>query len=433
MPNEVSFCIPLMKLSDLISTIKALDVTKATGLDGLSAKILKTSVDIVAPSLLKIVNISLLQGRFPKSLKIAKINPIHKGGQKSDPSNYRPISVLPILSKVIEKHVTNHLFAYFNKYNILHKSQSGFRKNHSCNTALISLLDKWLKSIDKGEIIGAVFFDLRKAFDVVDHEILLRKLRFHKFDNRSLTWMQSYLSDRNQCIVEKKIHSSMQDIKSGVPQGCILGPVLFLIFINDMPLFINEAYAEVYADDSTVHSANKDTIVVEYKLQNGAVGFWTWCRNNKIFIHFTKTSVMTIGTRYHTSRTDPISIIIDNEQIQNVESQELLGVIIDRTLSWYKQIDSVCLNITRRITLLKLLSKYVDQLSLKQYYNSYILPIFDYGYIIWSQCTSHNKNRLSKLQKRAARIILQADIMTPSQQMFQELGWLPFPKRVKVD
>ena len=107
----------------------------------------------------------------------------------------------------MKKHATNHLFAYSNKYTILHKSQSGFRKNHSCNTAPISLLDKWLKSIDKGEIIGAVFFDLSKAFDVVNHEILLRKLRSHKFDNRSLTWMQSYLSDRKQSIVEKKIHS----------------------------------------------------------------------------------------------------------------------------------------------------------------------------------------------------------------------------------
>ena len=143
-----------------------------------------------------------------------------------------------------------------------------------------------------------------------------------------------------------------------------------------MHLFINEAYADVYADDSTVHAANKDTIVVEYKLQNGAVRFWTWCRNNKMFIHFTKTSVMTIGTRYHTSCTDPISIIIDNEQIQNVESQKLLGVVIDRTLSRDKQIDSVCLNIITRITLLKLLSKYVDLVSLRQYYNSYILPMF---------------------------------------------------------
>ena len=161
--------------------------------------------------------------------------------------------------------------------------------------------------------------------------------------------MPSYLSCRKQSIVEKKIHSSMQDVKSGVPQGStmIIGPVLLLIFIYDIPLFINEAYVEVYADDSTVQAANKDA-----------------------------------------------------------ESQKLLGVIIDRTLSWDKQIDSVCLNITRRIILLKLLSKDVDQLSLKQYYNLYILPIFYYGCMIWSQCTPNNMNRQSKLQKRAPRIIL---------------------------
>ena len=165
-----------MKLTDLIATLNTLNVTKATGLDGLTPKILKTSANAIAPTLLKIINTSLQNGQFPEPLKIAKLKPIHKGGPKSDPSNYRPISVLPVLSKIIEKHITKHIFAYLNKYDILHKSQSGFRKNHSCNTALISLLDKWLKNIDKGEITGAIFFDLRKAFDVVDHKSFYRSL-----------------------------------------------------------------------------------------------------------------------------------------------------------------------------------------------------------------------------------------------------------------
>ena len=430
-PNTVQFGIPLMKMTNLITSLKSLDVTKATGLDCITPRILKTSAEAVAPTLLEIINLSLINGKFPESLKLAKIKPIHKGGTKSDPSNYRPISVLPVLSKIVEKHVTKHLFAYLKKYDILHKSQSGFRKNHSCNTALLGLLDKWLKNIEKGEITGAVFFDLRKAFDVVDHEILLKKLKSHKFDNRTMEWMASYLTNRRQCIVDKTATSSLQQVISGVPQGSVLGPVLFLIFINDMPLFINEAYAEIYADDTTAHTAHKDQNVVEVKLQGSSTDFKFWCIVHKMFVNLTKTSSMSIGSRQNLSNYDELNITIDNEDISNVDNQKLLGIIIDKTLSWDKQIDSVCLNITRRITLVKLLSKYVDMPNLKLYYNSYILPIFDYGCMIWGQCSNYNINRLLKLQKRAARIILRADFMTPSNEMFQELGWLTFTNRVE--
>ena len=139
---------------------------------------MKSAVYVVCPTLLEIIDQSISSGKFPDSLKLAKIIPIHKGGAKDDPVNYtyRPISILSVLSKIIEKHVTKHLFACMNKYKILHKSQFGFRNNYSCNTALINLVDKWLKNINQGEIIGAVFFDLRKAFDVEDHGLLVQKL-----------------------------------------------------------------------------------------------------------------------------------------------------------------------------------------------------------------------------------------------------------------
>ena len=166
-------------------------------------KFKKSQQDIVNPTLLKFINISISRGQFPDLLKVTKIISIHKSGAQDESENYRPISILSIISKIIEKHVTKHLFAYLNKYSLLHKSSSGFRKHHSCSTALINLIDRWLNSIDKGDIIGAVFFDLRKAFDVVDHDLLLEQLAAYKFSTTLQNWIRSYFTNRNQCIVKQ--------------------------------------------------------------------------------------------------------------------------------------------------------------------------------------------------------------------------------------
>ena len=170
---------------------------------------------------------------------------------------------------------------------------------------------------------------------------------------------------------------------------------------------------------------------IKTKLQNSSNDFKTYCIQNKMYVHAGKTSLMIIGSRQNISRVEQLEIYIDNEIIKQVDTQKLLGVVIDQTLCWDNQVDTVALNIARRITLLKLLSKYVGKDSLNQYYNSYILPIFDYGCLIWGGNTAAQTNRLLKLQKRAARIILRADIMTPSQSMFDHLKWLSFPKRIQ--
>ena len=428
-PSEVEFRIPFMKQNDMISNVQSLAITKATGLDGMTPKILKTSAEIIGPNLLKIINISIKNGQFPDTLKVAKLFPIHKNGLKSDPSNYRPVSILPVVSKVIEKHITKHLFSYLNKYKLLHQSQSGFCRKHSCNTALINLINRWLKHIDKGDIVGAIFFDLRKAFDIVDHELLMKKLSIYKFSQTSLGWIKSYLSGRKQCILDKEISSSLQLIRSGVPQGSVLGPVLFLIFINDLPLFTEGANVDIYADDTTMHVADKDRVKIEKSLQQGANGFKRWCTSNNMLINTHKTTLMTLGARQNLSRIETVHVYLDEDIIKEVNHEKLLGIIIDRNLTWDKQIDAVCLNVTRRITLLKLLSKYVNKSGLKQYYNSYSLPVLDYGCLIWGHCSNLNINRLVKLQERAARIILSVDYTTPSNIMFRDLNWLPFTKR----
>ena len=179
--------------------------------------------------------------------------------------------------------------------------------------------------------------------------------RFYKFDVITLTWIKSYLSDRKHCIIGKQTKFSMRTLNAGVPQSSVLGPVLYLLFKNDMPLFINEAYVDFYADDSTVPTAHKQKQIVQIDLQQGSSNFDDWCLKNDMRIHLKKDMLMSTGTRQTLMQLDSLDILLKDEHIETVDSQKLLGIIIDKSLTWDKQVDAVCLNVSRRITLLKLL------------------------------------------------------------------------------
>ena len=239
--------------------LKTLNTNKSTGLDGIGPKILKLSSDYIAEPITYLINKSLSEGVFPNELKNASVIPIHKAGSKSNPNNYRPISILPTLSKVFERHVASQIQDFLKKYDLIHSLQSGFRKSHSCCTALINLIDNWLKDVDEGKYVGAVFLDLRKAFDLVDHKILIEKLKCYNFSALSVDLMNSYLSNRSQLVKYNDCQSTMLQIKAGVPQGSILGPLLFLIYINDISLNISSnCDIDLYADGSTIHHTNTD-------------------------------------------------------------------------------------------------------------------------------------------------------------------------------
>ena len=185
------------------------------------------AASILSPSIAALINKSIQTASFPSHLKIAKIFLMHKGGSKSDPTNYRPIFILPTISKIFKKHINKHLMGFSNKYDLIHKNQSGFRPKHSCQTALIKLIDQWMSCINKGDIVGTLFLDFRKASDLINHSILIKKLSIYKLRDSALELFSSYILDRHQVMESNTGTTRPAHIKSGVPQGSILGPTLY--------------------------------------------------------------------------------------------------------------------------------------------------------------------------------------------------------------
>ena len=366
-------------------------------------------------------------------MKLAKVFPIHKGGETTDPSNYRPISILPTISKSFEKHVNQHLIGYLNKHKLIHETQSGFRQKHSCQTALVKLAEQWLSYIDKGDIVGTLFVDLRKAYDLVDHSILINKLSLYKFSPLSLRWFQSYLSSRKQAIANDVGLSKFANVSSGVPQGSILGTTLFLLFINDLPLFLNHCFADFFADDAIFHTHSNSVDIIEHHLLADFTEAKHWSKRHNLPINYKKTTCMSIGTRQRLGVSREIELKSDDICIQNVFKQKLLGVYIDENLNWSAHIDYLCSNVSSKISLLRQLSEYVPVEVQTQFYQSYIMPLMDYGSVVWGSTSLTNLERLLKLQKRAARTILKTDFRTPSVGMFKELGWLSLERRLKYN
>ena len=424
-PSHVYFTVPHITIQQVSEFMHSLDPAKATGLDGLGPRILKMVSDILAPSIASLINKSIETSTFPSNLKVAKIHPIYKSGSKADPSNYRPISILPTISKLFEKHINGFL----TKYNILHENQSGFRPQHSCQTALIKLVDKCMTCIDNGDIVGALFLDFRKAFDLVNHDILLTKLPKYKFNDSALKLFFSYINNRQQVMDTGKGLTQPATIKSGVPQGSILGPTLFLLFINDLHLHMDGCDCDLYADDATAHTSGKSKTEVETKLQNEGNNAKNWGIKNKMKVHYDKTTCMLLGTRSQTKNSQDMDICIDGNNIKNVRKQKLLGIYIDENLLWTDHIDYLCTTLSSKISNLRQLSNYISVEAQKVYYQGYILPLIDYGSCTWGAASKNNLDRILKLQKRAARIILNANFDTASADMFQELGWAPIKKR----
>ena len=350
--------IPPIAVHEVYSFLMKLKQTNTHGLDELDGKILKLSAPIISETLTYLYNLCIEKTHFPSLLKQAKIIPVYKSGDKNDPSNYRPISIISLLSKPLEKHMLKHISSHVSKYDLIHPNQSGFRQNYSCHSTLTNLVDQWLLNINKNELTGVVFVDLAKAFDVLDHELLLRKLNLYQFSDTLLSLIKSFLTNRKHVVSINNKHSKSHDQKFGVPQGSVLGPLLFSLYINDLPLHITSS-CELFADDTTIYSNHSDHAQLSNNLQKNISYLTNWTEHNHMSLNEKKTKYMIITTRQKRQNlTKATSLNIGGKQIEEVDVHKVLGLTLDNNLSWSSHIRNLC----------KIVSQKVFQLSQIEYF-----------------------------------------------------------------
>jgi hypothetical protein len=389
---------------DIKKVIKKLPNKNSSGHDDLSNKLIKHITEALAEPLSLIVNQSFCTGIFPDLLKLSKVIPIFKKDDDFIFTNYRPISLLPVISKIFEKISYLQLYDYLIQNNLIYNGQHGFRTRHSTETAAYELIDRVNNSLDNGLLPVAVYLDLSKAFDTLDHTILLTKLKYYGLQNKTLSWFYSYLSNRYQYTVYKDSSSPILPLSTGVPQGSILGPLLFLIYVNDICKSSDKLDMILYADDTTIlFPLSPATLHADINILNMELAsIHEWLLLNKLSLNIGKTKYMLYHLpQRHIDFSQLPSIHINNINITRSKEFNFLGLTINENLNWKPHIDKISNKLARVCGIMKRMQKTLPPYVLRTIYNSLFLPHLNYCVLAWGNSCS----RVVKLQKKAIRYI----------------------------
>ncbi|MCG8048301.1 MAG: reverse transcriptase family protein [Candidatus Thiodiazotropha endolucinida] len=406
--------------SDIRDILRALNVSKASGPDLISPRLLKEGADQLCEPLSQFFSRLIHSGRFPQAWKLANVTPVFKKGDKQLPNNYRPISLLSGLGKTMERLVHKHVYNYCIQNNILTASQSGFIQGDSTTYQLLQLYDTFCEAVDNGKEVRVVFLDITKAFDRVWHKGLLHKLVAIGISDNLLNWFASYLSSRKQRVVINGKTSSYQTVPAGVPQGSILGPLLFLIYINDIVLELN-CGIRLFADDTSLYIIVENPQAAANLINSSLSTVHVWSRQWLVDFNAAKTETM-VASRKRNKPNHP-DLIMNNIILQEVEHHKHLGITFSADLTWHNHIIEVTTKGWQRINLLRAFKFKLDRKSLERMYISFIRPVLEYSGVVWGNCTHQDKKLLESIQIEAMRIVTGATKLCSIEKLYDDTGW----------